>query len=100
MSGQALVQTIHSNSTTQFPVVADPFWIPALALMARLSGHVAGRLAQRGISQQLMQQVVQNGKRSRGNQPNTSVFSQGKGKNQIRVVVNDRDGTIITATKG
>ncbi|GAB2968382.1 DUF4258 domain-containing protein [Frigoribacterium salinisoli] len=97
--GTSIVQHVHFASTTAFPVVADPFWIPALLVMARLSTHVATRAAQRGVSQALIRQVVQNGKKTKGN-GNTSVFTQGSGKNKIRVVVNNANGTIITVTKG
>lgn len=97
--GTSVVQHVNFGSTTAFPVVADPFWIPALLVMARLSTHVAGRAAQRGISQALIKQVVQNGKKTKGN-GNTSVFTQGSGANKIRVIVNNTTGTIVTVTKG
>lgn len=97
--GTAVVQYVDFGQSTAFPVVADPFWIPALLIMARLSAHVAQRAAAKGISQALIKQVVQNGKKIKGN-GNTSIFTTGRGTNQIRVVVNNRTGTIITVTKG
>lgn len=97
--GATLIQHIGFTSATAFPVVADPFWIPALFVMARLTGHVLTRAAQRGVSEALIKQVVQNGVRSAGNK-GTSVFTQGSGKNRIRVVVDNRTGDIITVTKG
>lgn len=93
------MQHVNFGSTTAFPIVADPFWIPALLVKARLSTHVAGRAAQRGISQALIKQVVQNGKKTKVN-GNTSVFTQGSGANKIRVIVNNTTGTIVTVTKG
>lgn len=94
-----LIQHVAVGSTTAFPVVADPFWIPALFVMARITAHVAARAAQRGVSQALIRQVVQNGKKSAG-QKGTSVFTQGSGKNRIRVIVDNKSGNIITVTKG
>lgn len=97
--GSTMVQHVGFSSTTAFPVVADPFWIPALFVMARLTGHVLTRAAQRGVSEALIKQVVQNGVRTAGNR-GTSVFTQGSGRNKIRVVVDNRTGDIITVTKG
>ncbi len=97
--GSTIVQHVQHTSATAFPVVADPFWIPALLVMARLTGHVATRAAQRGVSQALIKQVVQNGRKTAGNK-GTSVFTQGSGKNKIRVVVDNKTGNIITVTKG
>ncbi|WP_167345206.1 DUF4258 domain-containing protein [Microbacterium enclense] len=67
--------------------------------MARLTGHVLTRAAQRGVSEALIKQVVQNGVRTAGNK-GTSVFTQGSGRNKIRVGVDNRTGDIITVTKG
>jgi len=41
----------------------------------------------------------QNGRKTAGNK-GTSVFTQGSGKNKIRVVVDNKTGNIITVTKG
>ncbi len=97
--GSTLIQHVSFSSATAFPVIADPFWIPALFVMARLTGHVLTRAAQRGVSEALIKQVVQNGVRTAGNK-GTSVFTQGSGRNKIRVVVDNRTGGIITVTKG
>ena len=63
IENSALVQRVAFNSATVFPVVADPFWIPALFVIARISAHAASQAAARGVSQALMKQVVQNGVR-------------------------------------
>ncbi len=47
----------------------------------------------------MIKQVVQNGVRTAGNK-GTSVFTQGSGKNKIRVIVDNKSGNIITVTKG
>lgn len=99
VDGATLVQSVALTSATAFPVIADPFWIPALLLMARLSAHAASQAAARGVSQALIKQVVQNGVKSAGNK-GTSIFTQGAGKNRIRVIVDNRTGNIITVTKG
>lgn len=99
IEGNALIQTVAFTGNTAFPVVADPFWIPALLVMARISAHAASRAAARGVSQALIKQVVQNGVKSAGNK-GTSVFTQGSGKNKIRVIVDNKTGNVITVTKG
>jgi len=99
ISRNTIVQQVSPTSQTVFPVVADPFWIPALMVVAHLTRHVATQAAARGVSQALMRQVVQNGTRSAGHK-GTSVFTQGKGASRIRVVVDNKSGHIITVTKG
>ncbi|OUE18908.1 hypothetical protein BFL36_12770 [Clavibacter michiganensis] len=99
IDGSALVQSVTLTSATAFPVVADPFWIPALLVVARFTAHAASQAAARGVSQAVIKQVVQNGVRSAGNK-GTSVFTQGSGKNRIRVIVDNKSGNIITVTKG
>lgn len=99
LEGNVLVQSIGFSTTTAFPVVADPFWIPALFVVARLTAHAVSQAAARGVSQALIRQVVQNGVRSAG-QKGTTVFTQGKGVNRIRVIVDTKSGRIITVTKG
>ena len=79
--------------------MADPFWIPALMVMANFTRHALTQAAIRGVSQRTIQQVVQNGVRTPGNR-GTSVFTQGKGPNRIRVIVDNKTGNIITVTKG
>lgn len=92
----SVVQIISPNQSTQFPVVADPFWIPFLGIVGgHFTRHALTRMAQRGISRALVQSVVQSGRASRGNN-NTTVFS-GSG---IRVIVDNRSGNIITVTRG
>jgi hypothetical protein len=99
VDGLAIVQRIAFTGATSFPVVADPFRIPALFVVARFTPHALSQAAARGVSQQLIQQVVQNGVRSAGNK-GTSIFTQGVGANRIRVIVDDLSGNIITVTKG
>lgn len=99
IDGNRLIQRVHTDATTAFPVVADPFWIPALAVMAHFTRHALTQAAARGISQALIKQVVTNGVKTAGKK-GTSVFTQGKGKNRIRVVVANKTGNIITVTKG
>ncbi|MEK6344878.1 MULTISPECIES: DUF4258 domain-containing protein [Curtobacterium] len=99
VDGSTLVQHVQPDASTRFPVVADPFWIPALLVMAHLTRHALAQAAKRGVSQALIKQVVQNGKRSAGNK-GTSVFTQGTGKNRVRVVVDNKSGNIITVTRG
>jgi hypothetical protein len=100
VSGGVVTQEVLASPAHRYPVVADPFWIPVLGVMARFGAHVLQRMAARKISQDLVKQVVLNGKRTRGNKPGTSVFTQGSGASRIRVVVNDKTGNIITVTKG
>lgn len=97
--GNSVIQRVHPSSSTVFPVVADPFWIPALMVFAHLTRHAVTQAAVRGVSQTLIKQVVQNGVKSAG-QKGTSVFTQGSGVNRIRVVVDNKTGNIITVTKG
>ncbi len=97
--GNTVIQRVHTTASTAFPVVADPFWIPALMVMAHLTRHAITQAAARGVSQALIKQVVQNGVKSAGKK-GTSVFTQGKGANKIRVVVDNKSGNIITVTKG
>ena len=97
--GNTVIQRVHPTASTAFPVVADPFWIPALMVMAHLTRHAITQAASRGVSQALIKQVVQNGVKSAGKK-GTSVFTQGKGANRIRVVVDNRSGNIVTVTKG
>jgi hypothetical protein len=98
--GNTLIQHLELSPALTYPVVADPFWIPALMVMGHIGRHAATQMARRKISEALVRRVILNGARSRGNQAGTSVFTQGKGANKIRVIVNDRTGKVITVTKG
>ena len=97
--GNTVIQRVHTTTSTAFPVVADPFWIPALMVMAHLTRHAITQAAARGVSQALIKQVVQNGAKTAGNKE-TSVFTQGSGANRIRVIVDNKSGNVITVTKG
>ncbi len=99
IEGNTLVQRVNFTATTAFPVVADPFWIPALYVVAHLTRHAITQAAARGVSQALIRQVVQNGAKSAGKK-GTSVFTQGKGTSRVRVIVDNKTGNIITVTKG
>ncbi|MCI9887494.1 DUF4258 domain-containing protein [Micrococcales bacterium 31B] len=97
--GNTVIQRVFTSTSTAFPVVADPFWIPALMVLGHLTRHAITQAAARGVSQAMIKQVLQNGVRSAGHK-GTSVFTQGKGANRIRVVVDNKTGNVITVTKG
>lgn len=99
IDGNRIIQRVHTDAATVYPVVADPFWIPALAVVAHFTRHALTQAAARGVRQALIRQVVSNGVKTAGKK-GTSVFTQGKGKNRIRVVVANKTGNIITVTKG
>ncbi|SDQ87668.1 hypothetical protein SAMN05428996_2992 [Quadrisphaera sp. DSM 44207] len=99
IEGTTLVQRLQVSSSTAFPVVADPFWVPALMVMGHLTRHAIAQAAARGVSQALIREVVQNGVRTAGTKW-TSVFTQGKGASRIRAIVDNRTGDIITVTRG
>lgn len=94
ISGSTLTQIVDHEGAV-YPVIADPWWIPALSLMARISAHAASQIAARNIAQNLVRIALQEGKRTRGNEKGTSVFSA----NNIRVIVNDKTGNIISVTR-
>jgi hypothetical protein len=101
--GSTITQVIDVTERTRFPVVADPWWIPIIILarvmLGIMSKHAARQAAARGVSQHLVRQVIKNGKATRGNN-NTTIFTQGSGRNRVRVVVDNKSGTVITVTKG
>lgn len=94
-----LIQRVHFSANSALPVVADPFWLPVLFILAHVTRHAAMQAASRGVSQALIHQVIRNGAKSAGNK-GTSVFTQGSGTSRIRVIVDNRTGNIITVTKG
>lgn len=102
-TGSTVTQIIETTPGTSFPVVADPWWIPILILGRILLGvitkHAARQAASRGISHALIRQVIRNGARTRGNN-GTTVYTQGKGRGKIRVVVDNRSGNVVMVTKG
>ncbi|WP_141738022.1 DUF4258 domain-containing protein [Brevibacterium sp. HMSC24B04] len=99
IDGNRLIQRVHTDAETIYPVVADPFWIPALGVMANFTRHALTQMAARSVSKELVKQVVRNGAKTAGKK-GTSVFTQGKVKNRIRVIVANKTGNIITVTKG
>lgn len=52
-----LIQRVHFTANSAFPIVADPFWIPVLFILAHVTRHAAMQAAKRGVSQELIQQV-------------------------------------------
>lgn len=100
LSGNTITQHVYPRASHVFPVVADPFFIPFLGIVAgQFTRHAVTQMAKRGVSKAVAQRVVQNGKSTRGNK-GTTVFTQGSGKSKIRVVVDNRSGNIITVTRG
>ena len=103
LAGDSVVQVITPTSATRFPVIADPWWIPLIILARVMLGvmtkHAARQAAVRKVGPALVRQIIRDGKATRG-RGNTTVFSQGKGKNHIRVVVDNKSGNVITITKG
>ena len=91
-----IVQHVAPTSSTQFPVVADPFWIPFLGIMGgHFTRHALTQMTKRRISKELVEHVMKNGATSKGN-GDTTIFT-GKG---IRVIVDNSSGNVITVTKG
>jgi len=103
VNGSTLTQVIDITGGTRFPVVADPWWIPFLiavrVTLGIMTRHAARQAAARGVSHQVVRQVIKNGKATRGN-GNTTIFSQGSGRSRVRVIVDNKSGNVITVTKG
>lgn len=90
-----IVQHVEPNSSTQFPIVADPFWIPFLGIVGgHFTRHALTQMAKRKIAKELVEHVIKTGRASKGN-GNTTVFNG----NAIRVVVDNVSGNVITVTK-
>lgn len=89
-----LIQTVQHVGAS-YPVVADPWWIPAIKAVARWTTHALQQQAARNISDAAIKAALQEGRRTAGNQAGTSVFTN----NGIRVVVNNRTGAIISVTR-
>lgn len=90
-----IVQHISPNSSTQFSVVVDPFWIPFLGIKGgNLMRHALTQMAKRKINKELVEHVIKTGRTTKGN-GNTTVF---KG-NGIRANVDNKSGNVITVTK-
>lgn len=94
VQGSSLVQVVQHQGAA-YPVVADPFWIPVLRLVAQWSKHALKQIAERNITENLVKIALQEGRRTKGKEKGTSVFEA----SGIRVVVNDKTGTIITVTR-
>ncbi|MEU4683285.1 DUF4258 domain-containing protein [Streptomyces xinghaiensis] len=101
IEGGALVQTVRTGPNTAYPVVADPAWFIPIAIVAgrlllttgvkSISRHAAQRMAQRGISRQMVANAVKHGKKSRGKTAGTWKYTSGK----IWVVVN-KNGNVVS----
>ncbi|WP_329221309.1 DUF4258 domain-containing protein [Streptomyces microflavus] len=101
VEGGALVQTVRPGPNTAYPVVADPAWFIPLAIIAgrlllstgvkSISKHAAQRMAQRGISQEMVARTVKNGKKTKGKSAGTWKYVSGK----IWVVVN-KAGNVVS----
>ncbi|MFI9750521.1 DUF4258 domain-containing protein [Streptomyces collinus] len=101
VEGGALVQTVRPRPGTAFPVVADPAWFIPLAIVAgrllltqgvkSISKHAAQRMAQRGISQEMVARTVKTGKKTKGKSPGTWKYTTGK----IWVVIN-KAGNVVS----
>ncbi|MFF5311564.1 DUF4258 domain-containing protein [Streptomyces massasporeus] len=101
VEGGALVQTVRPGPGTAFPVVADPAWFIPLAIVAgrlllsqgvkSISKHAAQRMAQRGISQEMVARTVKTGKKTKGKSPGTWKYTTGK----IWVVIN-KAGNVVS----
>jgi len=63
-----LIQRVHFSANSAFSVVADPFWLPVLYILAHVTRHAAMQAAKRGVSRALIQQVIRNGVRT-GREP-------------------------------
>ncbi|WP_328411076.1 DUF4258 domain-containing protein [Streptomyces violaceus] len=97
----ALIQTVRPGPGTAFPVVADPAWFIPIAIVAgrllltqgvkSISRHAAQRMAQRGISQEMVARTVKTGKKTKGKSPGTWKYTTGK----IWVVVN-KAGNVVS----
>ncbi|MEV8591552.1 DUF4258 domain-containing protein [Streptomyces sp. NPDC052012] len=97
----ALVQTVRPGPNTAYPVVADPAWFIPLAIVAgrlllstgvkSISRHAAKRMAQRGISEEMVARTVKNGKKTKGKTAGTWKYVSGK----IWVVVN-KAGNVVS----
>ncbi|MEU1573123.1 DUF4258 domain-containing protein [Streptomyces collinus] len=101
VEGGALVQTVRPGPGTAYPVVADPAWFIPLAIVAgrlllsqgvkSISKHAAQRMAQRGISQEMVARTVKTGKKTKGKSPGTWKYTTGK----IWVVIN-KAGNVVS----
>ncbi|MFC9505670.1 DUF4258 domain-containing protein [Streptomyces sp. NPDC057002] len=97
----ALIQTVRPGPGTAFPVVADPAWFIPIAIVAgrllltqgvkSISRHAAQRMAQRGISQEMVARTVKTGKKTKGKSPGTWKYTTGK----VWVVVN-KAGNVVS----
>ncbi|MGW0864098.1 DUF4258 domain-containing protein [Streptomyces sp. NPDC002611] len=101
VEGGALIQTVRPGPGTAFPVVADPAWFIPIAIVAgrllltqgvkSISRHAAQRMAQRGISQEMVARTVKTGKKTKGKSPGTWKYTTGK----VWVVVN-KAGNVVS----
>ncbi|WP_200898011.1 RHS repeat-associated core domain-containing protein, partial [Arsukibacterium sp. MJ3] len=62
------------------------------------SGHAIDRMQERGFTPSVIENALQNGARTVGNKPNTSLFTDTV--NKFRVVTNSETGNVITVIPG
>ena len=62
------------------------------------SGHAIDRMQERGYTPSVIENALQNGARSAGNKPNTSLYTDTV--NKLRVVTNSETGNVITVIPG
>lgn len=61
-----IVQHISPNSSTQFPVVADPFWITFLGIIGgNLTRHALTQMTKRKINKELVEHVIKQAEQAR-----------------------------------
>lgn len=61
-----VVQHISPNSSTQFPVIADPFWIPFLGIIGgNLMRHALTQMTKRKSNNELVKHVIKQAEQAR-----------------------------------
>lgn len=87
----------HGSSGASVGAIPVLAWIGGMAI--RMSAHALKQASARGISQQVIKNTIENGKRTSGNN-NTWIYTSGSGKDKIRVIVGKDTGKVVTTTKG
>ncbi|MDO5682543.1 MAG: hypothetical protein Q4G46_06930, partial [Propionibacteriaceae bacterium] len=49
VEGDSITQVVQHNSTHTYPVVADPFWVPAIIIGLRVAAHVVVKVGSRTV---------------------------------------------------
>jgi len=100
IDGATLIQRIAITGDTAFPVTADPFWIPALLVVGRLTLLASRQAASSGVTWGAIRHAVLNGHKTVINGGRSVVFSWGHGHNRVHVFVNPRSGRLYSVKKG